>query len=103
MLQMMAPITQQLNDMKILYENSKATSSDIGGKIDELKRVLAMQSDFYLRPQTMQGNTSFQSMMQQQDLMDPNIIKKGVEDIKEQMREVQREAQQIENDLEKRF
>lgn len=35
--------------MKILYENSKATSSDIGGKIDELKKTLAMQGDFYLR------------------------------------------------------
>ena len=50
MLQMMAPMTQQLNDMKILYENSKAASSDIGGKIDELKRVLAMQSDLFSRP-----------------------------------------------------
>ena len=37
--------------MKVLYENSKATSGDIGGKIDELKKVLAMQGDFYARPQ----------------------------------------------------
>ena len=49
MLQMMAPLNQQLNDMKILYEGSKATSNDIGGKIDELKKVLAMQGDLYLR------------------------------------------------------
>ena len=35
--------------MKILYENSKATSSDIGGKIDELKKTLAIQGDFYLK------------------------------------------------------
>jgi hypothetical protein len=35
--------------MKVLYENSKSTSSDIGGKIDELKKVLAMQGDFYSR------------------------------------------------------
>jgi hypothetical protein len=49
MLQMMAPMTQQLNEMKILYENSKTTSTDIGTKIDELKRILAMQQDVYLR------------------------------------------------------
>jgi hypothetical protein len=34
--------------MKILYENSKATSNDIGGKIDELKKVLSMQGEFYM-------------------------------------------------------
>lgn len=42
MLQMTAPLTHQLNEMKVLYENSKATSSDIGGKIDELKKVISM-------------------------------------------------------------
>jgi len=46
---MMAPLAQQLNDMKVLYENSRATSGDIGNKIDELKKVLAMQGDFYLK------------------------------------------------------
>ena len=46
---MLAPMNQQLNEMKILYENSKATSTDIGGKIDELKKVLSMQGDFYMR------------------------------------------------------
>ena len=43
-LQMMAPVTQQLNDMKLVYENSKSASSDIGDKIDELKKIIAMQS-----------------------------------------------------------
>ena len=47
LLQMLAPMTQQLNEMKLLYENSKATSGEVGAKIDELKRVLAMQGDFY--------------------------------------------------------
>jgi hypothetical protein len=49
LLQMLAPMNQQLNEMKLLYENSKATSNDIGGKIDELKKVLSMQGDFYMR------------------------------------------------------
>jgi len=66
--------------MKILYENSKATSSDIGGKIDELKKVLSMQGDFFRG-----GSAGMQSSYQQQnpDIMDPNIVKKGIEDIKE--------------------
>ena len=37
------------------------------------------------------------------DLMDPKIVKKGIEDIKEQMREMQKEAVNIETDLERRF
>ena len=102
MLQMLAPMGQQLNEMKILYENSKATSTDIGSKIDELKRVLSMQGDFYARPQ---DSSNFGSMLgaQNLDLMDPNIVKKGIEDIKEQMRDMQKEAIMIENDMEKRF
>jgi hypothetical protein len=104
MLQMMAPLNQQLNEMKLLYENSKATSGDIGGKIDELKRVLAMQGEMYLRG----GNTGMQqshgnSLFQQNDLMDPNIVKKGIEEIREQMKDMQREAHLIESDMEKRF
>ena len=37
------------------------------------------------------------------DLMDPKIVKKGIEDIKGQMREMQKEAVNIETDLERRF
>lgn len=37
------------------------------------------------------------------DLMDPNIVKKGIEEIKEQMRDMQKEALMIENDMEKRY
>ena len=96
---MLAPMTHQLNDMKVLYENSKATSTDIGGKIDELKRVLSMQGDFYTRG----GPTGVSAQQQSMDLMDPQIVKKGIEDIKEQMRDMQKEAVNIENDLERRF
>jgi len=35
--------------------------------------------------------------------MDPNIVKKGIEDIKEQMKDMQKEAVMIENDMERRF
>jgi hypothetical protein len=34
--------------------------------------------------------------------MDPNILKKGIEDVREQMRDLQREAHLIESDMEKR-
>ena len=101
LLQMMAPMAQQLNEMKVLYENSKATSSDVGAKIDELKKVLAMQGDMYMRPQG--GSMYGGSMNNNMDMMDPNIVKKGIEDIKEQMREMQKEAYMIENNMEKRY
>ena len=44
MLEMMVPVNQQLNDMKLLYENTKACSGDLEKKIDELKRVMSMQA-----------------------------------------------------------
>lgn len=34
MLEMMAPMNQQMNEMKLLYENTKATSSGMEEKID---------------------------------------------------------------------
>lgn len=37
------------------------------------------------------------------DMMDPNVVKRGIEDIKEHMKDMQREAIMIENDMEKRF
>lgn len=40
MLEMMAPINAQLNEMKLLYENTKSCSTDVGNKIDELKKVI---------------------------------------------------------------
>lgn len=101
---MMAPMTQQLNEMKLLYENSRATSTDIGGKIDELKKLLSMQGELYLKPQlTGAGHQYLGSAPGSMDLMDPNVIKKGIEDIKDQMKEMQREAMIIESDMEKRF
>ena len=43
MLEMMVPLNQQLNDMKLLYENTKACSSDLDKKIEEMKKVMTMQ------------------------------------------------------------
>ena len=42
MLEMMVPLNQQLNDMKLLYENTKSCSSNVEQKIEELKRVMVM-------------------------------------------------------------
>lgn len=44
MLDMMAPMNQQLNEMRLLHENTKQCSGDLEKKIDELKRVLGMQA-----------------------------------------------------------
>lgn len=41
----MVPLNQQLNDMKLLYENTKACSTGVETKIEELKKVMIMQSD----------------------------------------------------------
>ena len=45
MLEMMVPLNQQLNDMKLLYENTKACSTGVETKIEELKKVMIMQSE----------------------------------------------------------
>ena len=42
MLEMMVPLNQQLNDMKLLYENTKACSTGVETKIEELKKVMVM-------------------------------------------------------------
>ena len=42
MLEMLAPINSQLNEMKLLYENTKSCSNDVGGKIDELKKIIQL-------------------------------------------------------------
>ena len=44
MLEMMVPVNQQLNEMKVLYENTKATSSDLEAKISDLKRIMINQT-----------------------------------------------------------
>jgi len=42
MLEMMVPMNQQLNEMKLLYENTKSCSTDLEQKINELKKVLTV-------------------------------------------------------------
>ena len=44
MLEMLVPMNQQLNEMKILYENTKSCSTELESKINELKKVLTMQA-----------------------------------------------------------
>jgi hypothetical protein len=56
MLEMMVPVNQQLNDMKLLYENTKSCSSDLEKKIDELKRVMSMQAGALQSGQPMGGS-----------------------------------------------
>ena len=98
---MMIPFNQQLNEMKLLYEGTKSCSSDLGTKIDELKRIFVMQSGSLTGHSTSSSNP-FHGHMGGTDMLDPNIMKKGLEDIKEQMRDVQKEAILIETDLERR-
>lgn len=43
MLETIAPISQQLTEVKLLHENTKAYSSEVGNKIEELKRIMVMQ------------------------------------------------------------
>jgi hypothetical protein len=55
MLEMLVPLNSQLNDMKLLYENTKATSVDVEKKIDELKKVMAVQMNSLTSGQPMSG------------------------------------------------
>jgi hypothetical protein len=43
--------------MKLLYENTKATSHDVEKKIDELKKVMAMQMNSLSSGQPMSGQS----------------------------------------------
>lgn len=43
MLEMMVPVNQQLNEMKILYENTRSTSGDLESKITDLKKIISGQ------------------------------------------------------------
>jgi phage-related protein len=45
LLEMMMPINQQLNEMKLLYENTKTCSTEVGSKIDELKKIIQLQQN----------------------------------------------------------
>ena len=111
MLEMMVPLNQQLNDMKLLYENTKACSTDVETKIDELKRVMVMQSNALSStgaPANSAGMASMQGnptgdMFSAAGVLDPTILQKGIATIKEQMKDVQREALSIETEMEKRF
>ena len=42
MLDMLNPVQTQLNEMKLLYQNTKSCSGDVNTKIDELKKIIAM-------------------------------------------------------------
>ena len=109
MLEMMVPLNQQLNDMKLLYENTKACSSDVENKIEELKKVMVMQMNTLngggsMGGQMMQNQANFGgNMFDQAGVLDPTILQKGIATIKEQMKDVQNEALAIETEMERRF
>lgn len=105
-LEMMAPINTQLNEMKLIYENTKTCSTDVGAKIDELKKIISLQQNSLMANQPTQQNPFLSgevNPLQMEQFLDPKVIKKGVAEIKEQMREVQREAHVIESEMEQRF
>jgi hypothetical protein len=86
MLEMMVPLNSQLNDMKLLYENTKMTSIDVERKIDELKKVMAMQMNSLTSGLPAGGAmiaTGSMNMFNQEGVLDPTILQKGIEVIKE--------------------
>jgi hypothetical protein len=94
--------------MKLLYENTKACSSGVETKIEELKKVLVMQANTLKgssQPSsyTMAQPTNIGGMFSDAGLLDPTILQKGLSVIKEQMNDIKREAFQIETEMEKRF
>lgn len=96
--------------MKLLYENTKSCSGSVETKIEELKKVMAMQATALGQgaPGSMQmsaqpANPNTNQMFSDAGLLDPTILQKGIAVIKEQMKDVQREALNIETEMEKRF
>ena len=79
--------------MKLLYENTKACSTDVETKIDELKRVLVMQQNTLSgtsgpgahagNPAMMGGRQDPGGMFSDAGLLDPTILQKGIATIKE--------------------
>lgn len=88
---MMGPVNAQLTEMKALYENTKSASSEVGGKIEDLKKIIQMQQNSLTGGHSIGGPSDAQAA-QMEGFLDPEVIKKGMEEIKAQMREVQREA-----------
>lgn len=77
--------------MKLLYENTKSCSTDVGTKIDELKKIIAMQQTSIAGNVTNGPNpfiTGGYSPAQMETFLDPVVIKKGIQEIKDQMKEV---------------
>jgi len=92
--------------MKLLYENTKSTSQDVEKKIEELKKVMSMQMNSLSSGTPIGGtmmSTGNMSMFNHDGVLDPTILQKGIDVIKEQMKDVQREALLIETEMEKRF
>ena len=92
MLEMMVPLNQQLNDMKLLYENTKSCSGQVETKIEELKKVMVMQQNT-LTGAPQQNNMGVPgqvngAMFSDAGLLDPTILQKGIETIKAQMQDV---------------
>ena len=90
MLEMMVPLNQQLNDMKLLYENTKACSQGVETKIEELKKVMVMQQDALAGagPGVGGGGMSMQGgnmagMFSDAGVLDPTLLQKGIATIKE--------------------
>jgi hypothetical protein len=98
MLDMMTPMNQQLNEMRLLHENTKQVFGDLEKKIDELKRVLGMRAG-----QLAGGPLLRAPVNKEQSGLDPSVLQRGINVIKEQMKDVQREALQIETEMERRF
>ena len=72
--------------MKLLYENTKSTSQDVEKKIEELKKVLNMQMNSLSSGMPMGGtlmSTGNMSMFNQDGMLDPTILQKGIDVIKE--------------------
>lgn len=106
MLEMMVPLNQQLNDMKLLYENTKTCSTDLDSKIEEMKKIMTMQMSSLNSGAPNQSYGSMApnpAMFSDAGVLDPTLLQKGISTIKEQMKDVQREALQIETEMERRF
>ena len=103
MMDIIAPLNQRWMEMKVLYENTKSWSEGVGGKIDELKNVIAQYQSSGLSGPMLSSTIGRKVDPYSEQLGDPKLFIENLEHIKSRMQEIKDESLAIEHDMDGRF
>ena len=85
LMEIIAPVQRQLNDMKQMNESTKACSQEVIAKVDEMKRALAYHGggaqDMGSYSSSTRGPLGAPQAMD--GILDPRVAKKGLEDLRD--------------------